>query len=60
MTILVRWYERKADFTADTTKEHHGTITGESATECWRKFTEHGYNHDLNRYTRREICGMWD
>lgn len=60
MTIIIKWYERNVDFSANYNKEHHGTIVGDGASDVWRKFIEHGNTHDLSKYTRREIIGMYD
>ncbi len=60
MTILVRWYGRNDDFSPNYFDEHHGTLRGENADDCWKKFIEHGNTHDLAKYTAREIAGMWE
>lgn len=60
MTITVQWYERKPDFSADYTKEHHGSIKGSSAAECMLQFSEFKLNHDLSRYTIPAIVWVYD
>lgn len=60
MTLFVVWYERKADFTPDSEKQHHGTITGETAANCMEQFCEFKFNHDLAKYTIPEIVWVYD
>lgn len=60
MMILVKWYGRNEDFSPNYVDVHSGTISGKDADDCWRQFMKHEENHDLTKYTRREIVYMWE
>ena len=60
MTLFIRWYDRKVDFWPNHDKEHHGTITGETAASCMNQFRDFKYNHDVAKYTIPEIVDIWD
>lgn len=53
--MLIRWYERKPDFSPDYSREHHGTIIGETPDECMKQYRELSWNHDCVKYTQTEI-----
>lgn len=60
MTLYVRWYDRKEDFSPDYDHEHHGNIIGANADECMAQYWAYGENHDCVKYTPREIIGVAD
>ena len=60
MTIMVRWYDMKENFDPDYNKEHHVTINGENADDCWKQFMAFKYNFNLAKFTIPEIYGMYD
>lgn len=60
MKLVIQWYDRKPNFDADYSKEHHGTFYGSSADDCMKQYNEWRQNHDICRFTRSEIIYIYD
>ena len=61
MTIRIQWFDRNQDdYSPNYSNMHTGTISGKDADDVWKKFCEYRRNHNLAKYTRGEIIGMWE
>ena len=60
MTIMIRWYDIDDDFKVNYNEEHHGTIKGKNADDCWKQFMAFKYDFNLAKFTIPEIYGMYD
>ena len=61
MTILVQWYGRRQDdFSTIWSEEHHGSISGENASDCMKQLQNIRNNHDCALYTPIEIIYVFD
>lgn len=60
MTLRIQWYGRHPDFTPNYDEAHHGTISGNNAAECMKKYNDWRMNQDISRYTPSEIICVYD
>ena len=59
ITMVIRWYTRKPDFSPDWNEFHQGKIKGTSPDDCMKQYRKMQNNHDLAKYTRLEIIGIY-
>ena len=57
--MLVRWHDRKPDFTPDYSSYHHGSFYGETPAEIMAQLNAFIETHDLIKYTPVEIVGIY-
>lgn len=57
--MFVQWFERKADFTADHDREHHGTVEGATPSECMARLNALRENHNLAVFTPMQILYIY-
>lgn len=55
----VIWFDRGADFKPDYTKPHHGSFCGETPAEIMAQYHAYEQNHDLEKFSRLEIVGIF-
>lgn len=59
LTLLICWYDRRPNGEPDYDRKHTGRIRGATPGECMHKYFELSNNHDLSRFTRTEIIGVY-
>ena len=60
MKMVIQWYDRNNDFSANYEEKHHGTFIGTCADDCMSQYNAWRQNHDLAKFTPSEIVYIYD
>lgn len=58
--MVIVWYDRNQK-TAEPiySESHNATVSGETPVECMKAFLDLERNHDMDKYTRMHIAGIY-
>ena len=60
MSMILIWYGRNEDFSANFDEPHKELIYGNSCAELMGQYRGMCYNHDCAKYTPVDIVGVYD